>query len=122
MPRCSSEACCGGDMSDPFDLKRFLDAQAPVFEQVCTELRRGRKESHWIWFIFPQIEGLGRSWMSQKYAIASRAEAEAYLAHPTLGARLIECTRLVNRIEGRPIEAIFGDIDARKFRLVGLRH
>jgi uncharacterized protein (DUF1810 family) len=103
-------------MSDPFNLERFVDAQNPIFEQVLTELRRGRKESHWIWFVFPQLTGLGHSWMSRKYGISSRAEAEAYLAHPILSSRLIECTRLVNLVEGRSIEEIFGDIDAVKFR------
>lgn len=103
-------------MTDPFNLERFVDAQSPVFDQVLAELRRGRKESHWIWFIFPQLTGLGQSWMSRHYAISSRAEAEAYLAHPILGARLVECTRLVNLVEGRSIREIFGDIDAVKFR------
>jgi uncharacterized protein (DUF1810 family) len=103
-------------MSDPFSLERFVEAQNPVFEQVLAELRRGRKTSHWIWFIFPQLAGLGHSWMSRNYGISSRAEAEAYLAQPILGARLIECTRLVNLVEGRSIEEIFGEIDAVKFR------
>jgi uncharacterized protein (DUF1810 family) len=103
-------------MSDPFKLERFVEAQNPIFEQVLAELRRGRKESHWIWFVFPQLAGLGQSWMSRHYGISSRAEAEAYLAHPLLGPRLIECTRLVNLVEGRSIKGIFGDIDAVKFR------
>jgi uncharacterized protein (DUF1810 family) len=103
-------------MSDSFDLKRFVDAQNPVFEQVLVELQRGGKEGHWMWFIFPQIKGLGYSWMAHKFGIASRAEAEAYLAHPILGPRLIECTRLVNLVEGRSIEEIFGDVDTLKFR------
>jgi uncharacterized protein (DUF1810 family) len=103
-------------MSESFDLERFVDAQNPVFEQVLTELRRGRKESHWIWFVFPQLKSLGRSWMAQKYGILSRAEAEAYLTHPILGPRLIECTRLVNLVEGRSLKEILGDIDAVKFR------
>jgi uncharacterized protein (DUF1810 family) len=103
-------------MSDSFDLERFLDDQNPVFEEVRAELRRGCKEGHWMWFVFPQIKGLGYSWMAQKFGISSRAEAEAYLAHPILGSRLIECTRLVNLVEGRSIEAIFGDVDTLKFR------
>jgi uncharacterized protein (DUF1810 family) len=103
-------------MTDSFNLERFVDAQDPIFEQVLAELRRGRKESHWIWFVFPQLTGLGQSWMSRQYGISSRAEAEAYLAHPILGSRLIECTRLVNLVEGRSIKEIFGEIDAVKFR------
>jgi uncharacterized protein (DUF1810 family) len=103
-------------MTDSFDLERFVVAQQPVIEAVQAELRRGRKESHWIWFVFPQLKGLGHSWMAQKYGISSRAEAEAYLAHPILGPRLVECTRLVSQVEGRSIEEILGDIDAVKFR------
>jgi len=91
-------------------------AQAPVYAQVCAELGAGRKQSHWMWFIFPQLQGLGSSAMAQRYAIASLAEAHAYLAHPLLGERLRECTRLVNRIPGRTIEAIFGHPDDLKFR------
>ena len=102
-------------MSDPFDLERFVDAQAPVFAQVISELRAGAKRSHWMWFVFPQIEGLGRSAMAQRYAIASRAEAEAYLRHPTLGPRLRECTRLVCLTEGRSAHQIFGAPDDLKF-------
>ncbi len=100
---------------DRYDLQRFVAAQEPVYEQVCAELRAGRKESHWMWFVFPQIEGLGRSPTARRYAIASRAEAEAYLRHPLLGARLRECARLVNRVEGRSIHAIFGSPDDLKF-------
>ena len=103
-------------MDDPFDLERFVRAQDPVFEEVRAELRRGSKASHWMWFVFPQLKGLGRSWMAQKFGIASRAEAEAYLAHPVLGARLTECTGLVNLVDRRSIEAILGGIDAVKFR------
>ena len=103
-------------MEDPHDLQRFVDAQAPVYEQVCAELRAGRKASHCMWFVFPQIEGLGGSAMAQRYAIASRAQARAYLAHPLLGPRLRECTRLVNAVQGRSIEQIFGYPDQMKFR------
>lgn len=103
-------------MTDPFDLERFIRAQDPVFRAVQGELARGRKQSHWMWFVFPQIAGLGLSAMSQRYAIASRAEAEAYLAHPVLGSRLIECTRLVLAVEGRTINAILGAPDDAKFR------
>ena len=101
---------------DPYDLQRFVDAQAPVYGRVVEELTRGRKESHWMWFIFPQIAGLGYSFMAQRYAIRSLDEARAYLAHPVLGARLRECTALVNRIEGRAIGDILGNPDDLKFR------
>jgi uncharacterized protein (DUF1810 family) len=103
------------DGNDPFDLQRFVDAQAPVYDRVITELREGRKRSHWMWFVFPQIAGLGSSPMAQRYAISSRAEAAAYLAHPVLGPRLIECTRLVTATEGRSIHDILGSPDDMKF-------
>lgn len=103
-------------MDDPYDLQRFVDAQNPVFEQVCSELRGGRKVGHWMWFIFPQLQGLGHSWMASKYGISSREEAEAYLRHSVLGWRLRECTRLVNLVEGHSIEQIFGYPDNLKFR------
>jgi uncharacterized protein (DUF1810 family) len=103
-------------MADPFNLKRFLDAQAPVYEQACRELEAGRKESHWIWFIFPQIAGLGQSAISIRFAIASLDEAIAYLAHPILGPRLKECARLALDLEGRTARDIFGSIDEMKFR------
>jgi uncharacterized protein (DUF1810 family) len=90
-------------MTDPYDLQRFVAAQNPVFDQVRAELGAGRKRSHWMWFVFPQIKGLGTSPMAQKYAISSRAEAEAYLDHPILGPRLHECTGLVTAVEGRSI-------------------
>ncbi|WP_437658551.1 DUF1810 domain-containing protein [Sorangium sp. So ce1182] len=102
-------------MPDPYDLQRFLDAQAPVYDRVLAELRRGEKTSHWMWFIFPQLQGLGYSAMARRYGIASKAEAEAYLRHPTLGPRLIECTRLVNQVEGRSLYDIFGSPDELKF-------
>ena len=103
-------------MSDPFDLERFVKAQQSVYEEVRAELRRGYKESHWMWFVFPQLKGLGSSWMAEKFGIGSREEAEAYLAHPVLGPRLVECTELVNGVDGRSIESIFGSVDAMKFR------
>jgi uncharacterized protein (DUF1810 family) len=106
----------GTDEKDPFNLQRFVDAQNPVFAQVCSELREGRKRTHWMWFIFPQLRGLGSSSMARRYAISSLEEATAYLKHPILGPRLRECTRLVTRIEGRPIEEIFSDPDYLKFR------
>lgn len=102
-------------MTDSFDLQRFVDAQDAVYADVCAELRAGRKRTHWMWFVFPQLAGLGHSSMAQRYAIASRAEAEAYLRHPVLGARLRECTRLVNAAAGRTIEQIFGAPDDLKF-------
>jgi uncharacterized protein (DUF1810 family) len=101
---------------DPFDLERFVEAQAPVYERVRSELREGRKLSHWMWFVFPQIEGLGSSAMARRFAIGSREEAQAYLAHPVLGPRLRECTRLVNLVEGSTIAQIFGSPDDMKFR------
>lgn len=103
-------------MTDPFDLERFVRAQDPVFGDVQGELARGRKQTHWMWFVFPQIAGLGFSAMSQRYAIESRAEARAYLAHPVLGPRLVECTTLVLAVEGRTINAILGGPDDAKFR------
>jgi uncharacterized protein (DUF1810 family) len=103
-------------LNDPFNLQRFIDAQDEVFEEVCAELRSGRKTSHWMWFIFPQIKGLGRSATAEMFAISSRGEAAAYASHPILGARLLACTRLVNSIEGRSIHQILGDPDDLKFR------
>lgn len=101
---------------DAHNLQRFVDAQAPVYEQVLGELSAGRKTSHWMWFIFPQITGLGYSPMAQRFAISGRDEAISYLQHPVLGPRLTECTRLMNQVQGRAIEEILGDIDAIKFR------
>ena len=103
-------------MTDPHNLQRFVDAQAPVYEQVCSELRQGRKRGHWMWFVFPQIAGLGHSATARGFAIASREEAQAYLQHPVLGRRLRECTSLVNLVEGRTLEQIFGYPDDVKFR------
>lgn len=100
----------------PFELERFVEAQEPVYAQVCAELREGRKRSHWMWFIFPQIRGLGHSPTAQFFAIRSRAEAEAYLEHPVLGVRLRECTALANAVEGRGVSEIFGFPDDLKFR------
>jgi uncharacterized protein (DUF1810 family) len=98
------------------DLERFVSAQERDYDQVLTELRRGRKTSHWIWFIFPQIAGLGYSEMSRWFAIASLDEARAYLAHPLLGARLRECAGLLLATEGRSADEILGGIDAMKVR------
>ena len=103
-------------LSDPFDLQRFVEAQNPVFEKVCAELCKGRKEGHWIWFIFPQLRGLGHSAMATAFGISSRQEAAAYLDHAVLGPRLRECTRLMNLVEGRGIDQILGYPDDLKFR------
>lgn len=103
-------------MNKAYNLQRFVEAQEPVYPTVVSELSAGRKQSHWMWFIFPQVTGLGHSAMSQKYAISSRGEAEAFLAHPILGPRLRECTRLVISVQGRSAHAIFGSPDDMKFR------
>jgi uncharacterized protein (DUF1810 family) len=103
-------------LSDPYELERFVAAQAPVYPRVVAELSEGRKRSHWMWFIFPQVAGLGFSAMAQRFAIRSRAEADAYLAHRVLGPRLLECTRLVLAIKDRTIHDIFGSPDDMKFR------
>ena len=100
----------------PYDLQRFVNAQNPVYENVRAELRAGQKRSHWMWFIFPQLLGLGHSAMAETFGIASRQEAAAYLDHPVLGPRLRECTRLVNRVEHRSISQILGYPDDLKFR------
>lgn len=98
------------------DLQRFVDAQARVIDRVRTELKAGRKASHWMWFVFPQIKGLGHSETARRYAIASLDEARDYLAHPVLGPRLRECTRLVLAIQGKSLGEIFGAPDDLKFR------
>lgn len=95
--------------------QHFIDAQAPVYDTVLAELRGGRKRSHWMWFIFPQLLGLGRSDMARRYALGGLADARSYLAHPVLGARLFECSALVSAIDGRDIVAIFGSPDDLKF-------
>jgi uncharacterized protein (DUF1810 family) len=102
--------------SDPFDLQRFVDAQARAYPEVLEELRAGRKRSHWIWFIFPQIAGLGSSPTAARYAISSLDEARAYLRHELLGPRLHECAQLVNAVQGRSIGEIFGSPDDLKVR------
>jgi uncharacterized protein (DUF1810 family) len=101
---------------DPFNLARFVAAQEPVFDTVLAELRRGRKESHWMWFVFPQIAGLGRSMMAKQYAIGSPEEGRAYLGHAVLGPRLRDCTSLVLGTKSRSARDIFGEIDVTKFR------
>lgn len=105
-----------GEPLDPFDLERFVKAQDPIYDRVCEELRCGRKQSHWMWFVFPQIRGLGTSPTAVYYAIGSLDEARAYFAHPALGARLEEATRLVLAINDRSLHEIFGSPDDAKFR------
>jgi len=100
----------------PYDLDRFLVAQDHVYNDVLDELRRGRKTSHWMWFVFPQVAGLGYSAMAQRFAITSLDEARVYLAHPVLGVRLRECAELVLATRGRTAEEIFGSTDALKLR------
>ena len=102
-------------MPDPFDLDRFVQAQEPVLAQVRLELGAGRKRTHWMWFVFPQVSGLGHSATARRYALGSLAEARAYLAHPVLGARLVECAELVNRVDGRSVHQIFGSPDDLTF-------
>jgi uncharacterized protein (DUF1810 family) len=101
---------------DPFDLRRFVDAQDRVYDTVLAELRSGAKRSHWIWFVFPQLRGLGHSATAQHYGIGSLAEARAFVAHPVLGPRLRECTGLVEAIDGRSADDIFGWPDTLKVR------
>ena len=103
-------------MDDPFNLQRFVEAQTPVYPQVLYELMHGAKTSHWMWFVFPQIAGLGRSATAQQYALSSAGEAQAYLDHPVLGPRLLECVNFLLGIEGRTAEQVFGDVDALKLR------
>ena len=102
-------------MSDRFGLNRFVEAQEGVYEQACAELRLGRKRSHWMWFVFPQIRGLGSSPMAVRYAISGVEEARAYLEHPVLGTRLRECAGIVCGVEGKTVEEIFGYPDDLKF-------
>ena len=103
-------------MADPFNLERFVSAQAAVYPRVVEELQAGEKRSHWIWFIFPQMKGLGHSAQSEYYGIGSLEEAAAYARHPLLGPRLVECTQLINQIEGLAIRDILGPPDDLKFR------
>lgn len=101
--------------ADPHELSRFLAAQDGAYERALEELRSGRKRSHWMWFVFPQIDGLGSSSMARRYAIHSLAEARAYLEHPVLGARIVDCTNAVNEVQGRTLLQIFGAPDDLKF-------
>jgi uncharacterized protein (DUF1810 family) len=103
-------------MQDPFELERFVAAQDPVMASVRRELSAGRKQSHWMWFVFPQLRALGQSPTAKRYGIASLTEAQAYIAHPVLEPRLVECTKLVQAIRGRSVRDIFGSPDDMKFR------
>ncbi|HJS09643.1 DUF1810 domain-containing protein [Sphingopyxis sp.] len=103
-------------MTEDYDLDRFVDAQAQAWPSAIEELRRGRKHSHWMWYIFPQLAGLGRSAMSERYAIADADEARAYLAHPLLGLRYVECVEALQDLAGSDPVAIFGEVDAMKLR------
>jgi uncharacterized protein (DUF1810 family) len=105
-------------MSDPYGLERFVSAQdqGGTYDAAVAELRSGRKRSHWMWFVFPQVAGLGQSPISQRYAISSLAEAQGYLAHPVLGPRLVECARIVDELKAPSAEDIFGAVDAMKLR------
>ena len=102
-------------MTDPYNLQRFIEAQESVIDQACAELAAGRKRSHWMWYVFPQIAGLGHSGIAQKFAISSLAEAKAYLAHPILGERIRKCADLVNRTNGPSIGEVFPFPDNLKF-------
>jgi uncharacterized protein (DUF1810 family) len=104
------------DTDDPHDLSRFIDAQDGVYARALKEIRNGRKRSHWMWYIFPQIDGLAFSWTSKRYAVKSLDEARSYLAHPVLGARLTECAEAVLAVEGRTASEIFGYPDDLKLR------
>jgi uncharacterized protein (DUF1810 family) len=103
---------------DAYDLERFVAAQEAggTYDRALAELRRGRKVSHWMWFVFPQVTGLGQSATSRRFAISGLAEARAYLAHPLLGPRLIECAGLLTAIGGATAEQVFGSVDAQKLR------
>lgn len=103
-------------MADMFDLQRFVAAQEGIYDRAVAELSAGRKQSHWMWFIFPQLAGLGRSATARHFGIASAAEARAYLAHPSLGTRLMECTRAVLKHPELSLQEMFGTVDALKFR------
>ena len=103
-------------MSDPHDLRRFLDAQSQTYDQALAELRAGEKRTHWMWFVFPQIAGLGRSGMAQRFAVADLEEARAYVAHPVLGPRLVECARALTALDTDDAVRVLGSIDAQKLR------
>src|SRR5919112_1494538 len=102
--------------ADPFDLNRFVTAQEDTYATALAELRRGRKTTHWMWFVFPQVRGLGRSATAQQYAVMGLDEARAYLAHPVLGPRLRECAEALTSLPGRDAAAVLGPVDAQKLR------
>ncbi len=103
-------------VSDSYDLQRFVDAQAHTYDQALADLRAGQKRTHWMWFVFPQIAGLGRSGMAQRFAISGLEEARAYLSHPTLGRRLVECARALTGLDTDDPERVLGSVDAQKLR------
>jgi uncharacterized protein (DUF1810 family) len=103
-------------VSDPYDLRRFVDAQANTYDQALAELRAGAKRTHWMWFVFPQIAGLGRSGMAQRFALADLDEARAYLDHPVLGRRLVQCARSLTALDTDDPVQVMGSIDAQKLR------
>ena len=103
-------------VSDPYDLRRFVDAQAHTYDQALAELRAGEKRTHWMWFVFPQVAGLGRSGMAQRFAISGLPEARAYLSHPVLGRRLVECARALTALDTADPERVVGPVDAQKLR------
>jgi uncharacterized protein (DUF1810 family) len=103
-------------VSDPFDLRRFVDAQAHTYDQALAELRAGEKRTHWMWFVFPQIAGLGHSGMARRFAISGLDEARAYVAHPTLGRRLVECARALTDLDTADANRVLGPVDAQKLR------
>jgi uncharacterized protein (DUF1810 family) len=103
-------------VSDPFDLRRFVDAQAHTYDQALAELRAGEKRTHWMWFVFPQIAGLGHSGMAQRFAISGLEEAGAYVAHPTLGRRLVESARALTDLDTADADRVLGPVDAQKLR------
>ena len=103
-------------MSDPFSLQRFVDAQAQTYDQALHELRDGEKRTHWMWFVFPQLTGLGRSGMAQRFAISGLGEARAYAAHPTLGRRLVESARALTDLDTADPVQVFGPVDAQKLQ------
>ena len=112
----SDQVSSSGASPDPYNLQRFVDAQRTEYEHAIAELRAGKKQGHWMWFIFPQIEGLGVSTMSQRYAISSLEEARAYLSHPLLGSRLVECAEALTRPLGKSAREVMGCVDSNKLR------
>src|SRR4051794_17370938 len=110
------EGCDAAGVTDPHGLQRFVDAQSQTYDQALAELRAGAKRTHWMWFVFPQIAGLGRSGMAQRFAISGLEEARAYIGHPTLGRRLVESARALTGLDTADPVAVFGPVDARKLQ------